>query len=94
MDRYSIYVILILCGLVGVLIGSAWIHSIFLIFLTLGAILFGIWVLWKFRTIQARNSRISHSRTITMTAHQKADLQYQRDTLWREILAQERGDNS
>jgi len=94
MDRYSIYITLILCGLVGVLIGSAWIHSIFLIFLTLGAILFSIWVLWKFRTIQARNSRISHSRVITMTAHQKADLQYQRDTLWREVLSYERGDNA
>lgn|GEM_PF-7008300 len=93
MDRYNIYVTLILCGLTGILIGSAWIHDMFLIFLTLGAILFGIWVLWRFQTIRTRNSRISHSRVITMTAHQKADLQYQCDTLWREILAQERGDN-
>jgi len=93
MSKYSIYVTLLLCGLTGILIGSAWIHDMFLIFLTLGAILLGIWVLRRFQTIRTRNSRISHSRVITMTAHQKADLQYQRDALWREILAQERGDN-
>ena len=75
--------IVLLCA-VFCLIGTAWIHDIFLIGLALFTIGLCIWVLWRFYIMYKENSEAEQRQE--SIAHELEEMQIQRENLWQDIL--------